>query len=81
MPIPEVAAKGSAGGIAIWCRMSKVERSVWDHAGREMTRVELLKPHIALLCATHRDPTKAKPMAKFEHLICKPRYTISRMGS
>ena len=37
-------------GIAIWCKMSKVERSVWDPAEREMTRAGSLKPyrHVAL---------------------------------
>jgi DNA-binding MarR family transcriptional regulator len=76
----ESVMRSSGRGIALWQRMSKLKRSVWDPTEREMRKAGFPPPeHYDALCILSRADKGGMPMAGLEAELSIPQYATSRI--
>jgi DNA-binding MarR family transcriptional regulator len=72
--------RSSGRGIAIWQRMSKLKRSVWDPTVREMRKAGFPSPeHYEALCVLSQAAKGRMPMSALEAEMSIPQYATSRV--
>jgi DNA-binding MarR family transcriptional regulator len=72
--------KSSGVGLAIWHRMSKLKRLVWDPTEREMRKTRLLSlKHYDALFILARSDEGGMPIVGLEAEMSIPQYTTSRI--